>query len=545
MEYSFEQHRRQLIKEAIEHWDDKGELLDIENDPVIKLFFSALAYQSYSISREITSFKGKVVNEFRNKLIPYHLIKPFPAMSVVETRLGKNKNTSVNALTSFVVDEKCLFEFGKTKMPFAPLFKTTVIDAEISDKQIDRNNNTLQLTLSSNEIIEDFSGMSFYFEDSEMTPDVEISLNNHFLPVIKPDDCDNLPFTEWFQHHYLLSEDNQLQYGNYDYWLEFYLKNHINICYLNRYDCSKIKNTSTLPVFTIHFKSYLELQYFWNRSIRINCFPVINVQKHSVLLNNNDPIQKLTAEKGVFLNLLVGENMEKNEADFYIRHFGVERYHQEELLFQINDLFNRFISDYYAFKDIEEIKKGEKLENLYKDIRELWPVIMRNENRNYSGVYAILKLNKNLRYQYNNITVDYLTTNCVLANNIKEGEKATVASEFLDKARTVLLMDTSGGREEEYNEETLNRLARYNLLTKDRLITCSDLKAFCYRELKNKIEDITVQNTGKKIDIQIIIKDEEGTYDPQDKFFHETLLKQKIKARSLFSLPIVVTIKYT
>ena len=541
MEKSFEQHRRQLIREAIEHWDENGELLNIENDPVVKLFFSALAYQSYSISREIASFKDKVVSEFRNKLIPYHLIKPFPALSVIETRLGKNKDASVKPLTSFKVDEKCVFEFGKTKMPFAPLFKTTIVDAKIAEIQADYNNNTLQVTLASNEVIEDFSGMSFYFEDSEMIPDVEISLNNRFLPVIKPDDCDNLPFTDWFQHHYLLSEDNQLQYGNYDYWLEFFVKKHINVCYINTYNYQKIRNTSVTPVFTIHFKSKLELQYFQNRSIRINCLPVVNVQKNSVTLDNNDPVKKLSAEKGVFLNLLVGENTEKNENNFYIRHFGVERYNQEELLFQINDLFNRFISDYYAFKDIEDLKKGEKLENLYRDFRELWPVMMRNENPNYSGVYAILKLNKNLKFQYNNVTIDYLTTNCELANNIKEGEKAGSASEFLDKDKTVLLMDTTGGKEEEYNEETLNRLARYNLLTKDRLITCSDLKAFCYRELNGKIVDVSVKNTGKKIDITIKFQDE-SAFDPQEKFFHEILLKQKIKVRSLFSLPIVVNI---
>ena len=543
MENSFEQHRRQLIKEAIEHWDENGELSNIENDPVVKLLFSALAYQSYSLSREISAFKGKAVTEFRNKLIPYHLIKPFPAMSVVETRLGKNKDASINTLTSFTVDEKCIFEFGKSKMQFAPLFKTAVINAEMAEKQIDRNNNTLQLTLSSNEIIEDFSGMSFYFEDSEMTPDVEISLNGQFLPVIKPDDCDNLPFTEWFQHHYLLSEDNQIQYGNYDYWLEFFVRKHIHICYIDAYNCRKIKNTSNTPVFNIHFKSRLELQYFQNRTVRINCIPVVNVQKHSVMLTNNDPVKKLAADKSVFLNLLVGENTEKNDDDFFIRHFGVERFNPEELLFQINDLFNRFISDYYAFKDIEDLKKGEKIENLYKDFRELWPVMMRNENRNYSGAYAILKLNKNLKYQYNNVTIDYLTTNCELANGIKEGEKATAASEFLDKGNTVLLMDTSGGREEEYNEETLNRLARYNLLTKDRLVTCADLKAFCYRELKSKIADVTIQNTGKRIDIQIYIKDDDAS-GPEEKFLNESLLKQKIKVRSLFSLPIVVNIKY-
>jgi autonomous glycyl radical cofactor GrcA len=542
MDKSLEQHRRQLVREALEYWDEKGELRDIENDPVVKLLFSALAYQSYSISREISGFKNQVVSEFRNKLIPYHLIKPFPAFSVLETKIGKNKDASIKQLVSFNVDEKCVFEFGKNKIAFTPLFITKIVDATITDKQINKENNTLQFTLSSNEIIEDFSGLSLYFEESQMIPDIEISMNGQFLPLIRPDDCDNLPFTEWFQNHYLLREENQLQFGNYDYWLDSLFKNHAYFFYINEYDSYKIKNTKNTPTFQIHFKTNLELQYFQNRPIKINCIPVLNVQKNSVTLSNNEPVKKLSVDKGVFLNLLIDHNTEKNEDDYFIRHFGIERYNQEVLLSQIDDLFNRFISDYYAFKDVEELKKGDKLENLYNVFRELWPVLMRNENKNYSGVYAILKLNKNLRFQYNNVRIDYLTTNCELANDIKEGEKATMVSEFLDKGNTVLLRDSAGGKEEKFNEADLNHLARYNLLTKDKLITVSDLKAFCYRELKNKIRSVTVQNVGKMINVQILLK-EEYAPDPYETMYYETTIKQKIKVRSLFSLPIYVRVK--
>ena len=541
MEKSLEQHRRQLLKEALEHWDEKGELTDIETDPVVKLLFSALAYQSHSISRELSTFKNQVVTEFRNKMIPYHLIKPFPAFSVLETRIGKNKDMII-PLTSFIVDETCVFEFGKNKISFAPLFKTKIIDAVITEKQINKDDNTLQLTLSSNDIIEDFSGLSFYFEESEMVPDIELSINGKFLPVIKPDDCDNLPFTDWFQHHYLLREENQQQFGNYDYWLEYLLKKHAYFIYIDEYDCNIIKNTSNSPVFKIHFKNKLELHYFQNRGIKINCLPILNVQKQSVTLSNDAPIKKLSVDKGVFLNLLIDENTEKNEDNFVIRHFGIERFNREELLFRIDDLFNRFISDYYAFKDIDDLKKGDKIENLYRDFREIWPVLMRNENRNYSGVYAMLKLNKNLRFQHNNVRIEYLTTNCEWANNIMEGEKPGTASEFLDKGNTVLLRDTSGGKEEEYNEETLNHLARYNLLTKDKLITVSDLKALCFRELRNKIRNLSVQNTGKRIDIDIRLK-EDKQLGQDERMFYETLLQKKIKVRSLFSLPVFVTIK--
>lgn len=541
MENSFEQHRRKLLKEAIAHWDERGELRDIEYDPVVKLLFSALAWQSHSISREITTFQKKIISEFRNKLIPYHLIKPTPAFSIIETRLKKNTDSRLEPLTSYIVDEKTEFEFGKDKIKFTPLFKTKIVDAKIADKQINKDDYTIQLKLSAASVIDDFSGLSFYFEESKMTPDIEISLNDHPLPLISPDDYDNLPFTDWFQHHYLLREENQQQFGNYDYWQEFFLKNNVHLFYIDEYDTAKIRNTSASPVFKIHFKSRLELQYFQNRNIRINCLPILNVQKKNIALTDSEPIKKLSAEKDMFLNLLMDENTEAITNEFYIRHFGVERYNQEELLSQINDLFNHFISDYYAFKDIDELKKGEKLENLYKAFREIWPVIMRNQTGNYSGAYAILKLKNNLRHPYSEVVISYLTTNCELANGIKESEKAGSASGFLDKDNSILLKETAGGNDEKLNEEELNHLARYNLLTKDRLITITDLKAFCYRELKNKIRHVTIENTGKRIDMQIKIK-EEHAFDQQEKSYYESLIKQKIKARSLFSLPVNVTI---
>jgi len=540
MRKTFEQYYKQLTKEAVELWDEKGELTDIEKDPVIKLLFSALAYQSHSISQEISSFQERIITEFRNKLIPYHLIKSFPSLSVIQTEIKKADSDENEPLESFFVDEKSTFEFGKNKMSFSPLFKTKIINAKISDKQIDDNDHSIQLTLSSDVIIEDFSGLSFYFENAPATPEIDITLNNMQLPVIRPDDYDNLPLTDWFQHHYLLREENQLQMGNIDYWQELYLKQNIHLFYINEYNTNKIKNTSNSPVFTIHFKNKSDFGYIRNCNIKINCLPIINVQKNTITLNDNEPIKKLSTDKSMFLNLLIDENTDIIDENYYIRHFGTEKFNSNELLFQLNDLFNRFISDYYTFKSVDELKKGEKLDNLYRIFKELMPAVMKNEN-NYSGIYAILKLNKNIKYQDVDFNINYLTTNCKLANGIKEGEKPGLITPFLNKESTFLLKETSGGRNEEINEEALNHLARYNLLTKDKLVTSSDLKAFCYMELKNKIRNVTIKNTGDIIEIQIRIK-EDFAFDQQERNFYESLLHQKIKVRSLFSLPVSVTI---
>ena len=541
MDKTLEFHRKEIIRQALELWEEKGELREIEKDPIVKLLLSALASQSHSVLKEMETIMDDVINEFRNKLIPYYLIKPFPAYSIIQTKIKENLKDKLVPLTSFWVNEKSTFEFGKKKYPFAPLFNTKIIQATITNKEVNKDTSSIDLTLSCNEVIEDFSGISFYLEGIGVNEDVEISMDKKILPVIKPYEYENLPFTDLFQSHFLLSEDNQLQIGCFDYWQELYLKHQIQFYYIGEYNSDRIINRNLSPVFSIRFKNLLKPEYLYDCSVQINCFPVLNVQQNAEYLTDDEPVKKLSADDTTFLNLLVDIHTDSHIDDFIIRHYGVERYSHKELLYQLNDLFNRFISDYYAFKDIEELKKGEKLETIYKTFREILPVIKKDTEDVHPSVYAILKLGDKLTRPSDNVKVNFLTTNCELANGISKGEKPTTISEFLDKEKTVLLQDTAGGRNELRNEASINHLARYNLLTKDKLVTASDLKALCYRELKEKIRSVSVKNTGEQINVLITLKDDFFP-EQKEKAFYEALIQQKINARSLLCLPVQVTL---
>ena len=541
MDKTLDFHRKEIIRQALEMWDERGDIRDIEKDPVIKLLFQALAYQSHSVLQEMETFKEQTINEFRNKLIPYYLIKPFPAYSIIQTKIKENTKEKVAPLTSFWVDEKSSFDFGKKKYSFAPLFNTKIVLATISDQKVNKKEHTIALTLSCKDVIEDFSGLSFFLEGMGINEDVEITMDNKVLPVIKPYEYENLPFTELFQSPFLLSEDNQLQLGRYDFWQELYLKHQIQFFYIGDYNASKIINRNLSPVFTIRFKNLLKPEYLNDCSIKINCFPAVNVQQNTVYLTDDEPVKKLSTDNSTFLNLLVDKNLETSTNDYIIRHYGVERYSHKELLFQLNDLFNRYISDYYAFKDVEELKKGDKLESIYKTFREILPIIKKDREDVHPSVYAILKLNDRLMHQEDSVKINFLTTNCELANGISKGEKPASTSEFLDKDKTVFLQETSGGRNEERNEATLNHLARYNMLTKDKIVTAADVKALCYKELKDKIRSVNVKNTGEQIDVKIILKDDFFP-DPKEKAFYEAVIQQKLTARSLLCLPVRVSL---
>ena len=81
----------------------------------------------------------------------------------------------------------------------------------------------------------------------------------------------------------------------------------------------------------------------------------------------------------------------------------------------------------------------------------------------------------------------------------------------------------------------------YNLLTKDRLVTSSDLKAFCYRELQNKIRNVSVKKVSEQINITIQLK-EDTKLAPEEITYYEMLMQQKIKVRSLHCIPVDVKI---
>jgi len=539
MDKTLDNHRKELIRQAIDLWDEKGDLSNIEKDPIIKLLFSALASQSHSVSQEIAAFQEMTINEFRNKMIPYYLIKPFPAYAIAQTKIKENTKDKVEPLSSYQVDEKCTFEFGKTKIPFTPLFNATIINATITNQQVNQETNSIELTLATKVIIDSFAGFPFYFEGISENPDIDISLNGQPLPIIQPDDYERLPFTDWFKSHHILAEENQLQYGCYDFWQELYLKNQVQLYFIDEYNTNKITNHNLTPVFTIHFNKEENLK---NCAVRINCLPVVNVQKSTFYLTPDEPIKKLSTENSAFLNMLFDKNIGFNTDQYVVRHYGVERYDQKELLFQLNDLFNRFISDYYAFQGVEELKKGDKLETIYRTFKELLPVLKKNNDDIHPSAYAILKLSDTLTAPVDSVKIDYLTTHCEAANKIKKGEKPTAISEYLDKENTFLLTETAGGRNEERNEEKLNHLARYNLLTKDKLVTASDLKAFCFRELHQQVSHVSVQNTGEQIRVTICMKEEFMMPDEQEKAYYERLIQHKIKVRSLLCIPVQVII---
>jgi hypothetical protein len=531
---TFEEYSNDLISSIVKHWkkDNDNIFENIEKDPVINLFLSAFAYQSFHINNAIERYEENMIKEFRDKLIPHHLIKATPAFSIMQTKI---KNLSDEDAWEKIIDESYKFEFSKnkTRFSFSPLFKTKIINAEIGEEY--RVGNVVGLELKSKEIIKDLSGMSFYIE-SETLSDVDILCEGTPVPLIKPSKYNELPFTGWFNNNHLLLSNNYHLFGSYDYWQEIFLTNQAQLFYVDEYDARKINFGSNKNIrLEIVFKETVDLD---RCKVKINCIPVVNVEKKEITLNNSKPIQELTAENEEFLNLLMDEDVKDIEdytKSFLIRRYGVERYNSNQLLLRLKDIFDQYISDCYAFQSISGLKNSDKLEKLQKIVEEIHGIVTKNNNAGKSGFYALLKLNEDLSVRKENIHIEFLCTSGESANGIKKDEKATKSIPGLDKDHTILLQETKGGKGEIKSENQKEEIAKYYSLTGDKLVTITDIKSFCYKELEGQIRKIHIKKEQNNLVVEIELNEK------IDKMIvSEAVLQKKIELRSIITIPVTV-----
>ncbi len=175
---TLEEYHEEVKRKAIDQWakGDYTAFKNMENDPVINLLLSALSYQAYHIRKEIDLYEENILRDFRDRIIPFHLIKPVPAFSIVETGMMKDFEDTV-------VDENCPFEFRKYL--FYPLLETRIMNARLEN--IYQEGKSVWVELQSANPIENLSGLSFYLDDISDPVEIEaIRHGDYEFPLIKP-----------------------------------------------------------------------------------------------------------------------------------------------------------------------------------------------------------------------------------------------------------------------------------------------------------------------------------------------------------------------
>jgi hypothetical protein len=448
------------------------------------------------------------------------------------------------------INENCTFVFKSAQ--FVPLIETKIINATVIS--IDRQEKNVRVGLQTATPIESLAGMSIFIE-TEKDIDIEsIKFGTAELPIIKPSQDNDLPFTKWFNNPHCLTQNHHL-FGTYEYWQEIRLTNTANLFYIGNYDPKTVPLTrKSIISLDITLSSEIDVR----NNIKINCIPVVNVEKTEATLSSQSPVQKLYTENHAFLNLLYDGNeaqFDKYPDSFLVRQSGAERYNFNRMLEQMQDILHKYVSDYYAFLPTSkqntdepnfDDKSEEKMKRMQEAIHNITDSAKKVEHTDTKGgYYAVLK--KNDRNNNRSTHLSYLTTLGAAANGIKNNVKASSIPHFLDPGKTALLLDTKGGKNSVTDPAQKVTIAKYYFQTKDRIVTVADIQAFIKtfyfdegKCLGDEIENITIQRANGSISIATKLKNDSALRSSDKLPSLKKMLQSKIRLKSTGIVPFEV-----
>ena len=491
----FNTHQRaeEIIKEAVAIWQrgfNSEQLEGIEQDPVFSLFMTALAYQANEIDNEIEQLQEEILDELTRLLIPYEKTHPLPATALVEARLD-------DRIPELTLDQRCGFILPDTDYTFIPILKTRAINAEIqSVVRIDNRRWKVGLKLKG--AVKQLSGMTFLVGNPHFH-DLKLYANGVMLPLIKPWDYTDLPLNECFSLNNMIY-NKSLTYQASNTWFDLFAQQNARLFYIDSYKGSDIPFDKQELIF--EFIGIDDQFTFDKEQLSLNATILANVTQHSVTLSSNSPITRLSGENNrqQFLHLIApNDNQLYHETPIEIRRVATDRFNAERLTRLASTLVSRFSSDYYAFQKIETLREGKFMEQFYTLLKKISDGLSKSSSELTSSVYLLLRNDREFHPKEVSLQVNYLTTDgsSVNSNLNAKSNFSPLANTYIQSVRQ--LANPMPGYDEIQGENAQNNLARYYMITNDRIVTPADVKILCYNELERRFGITSEMITNIKV----------------------------------------------
>lgn len=552
--FNTRQRAEEIIKEAVAIWQrgfNSEQLEGIEQDPVFSLFMTALAYQANEIDNEIEQLQEEILDELTRLLIPYEKTHPLPATALVEARLD-------DRIPELTLDQRCGFILPDTDYTFIPILKTRAINAEIqSVVRIDNRRWKVGLKLKG--AVKQLSGMTFLVGNPHFH-DLKLYANGAMLPLVKPWDYSDLPLNEYFSIDNMVY-NKSLTYQASNTWFDLFAQQNARLFYIDSHKGSD-RPFDRLEL-TFEFIGIDEQFTFDKEQLSLNATILANVAQRSVTLSAAAPIARLSSEgnKQQFLHLIApDDNQLYPEVPVEIRRVATDRFNAERLARLASTLVSRFASDYYAFQKIEALREGRVMEQFYNLLKKISEGLSRSSSEWASSLYLLLRNDRGFHPKEMSLRVNYLTTDgsAVNAGLNAKSTFAPLANNYIQSVR--LLASPMPGYDEIRNKNAQENLARYYMITNDRIVTPADIKILCYNELERRFGITSEMIVGIKVrqvqkaerhhygfETQVYISLTDNAYikrDFVDKIpTTELILQKMIEVRSTNVFPVIVNIE--
>lgn len=549
---------KELQKEAIAIWrmgSNEEYFEGVENDPVVSLLITALAYQEYTADNELSRLKNEVLEDFSRMLIPYELCGAKPASVLIQTRTEEGVNkVSLHSSTPF--------SLGENKFHFMPLLDTTVYNAKV-ESVVRLDARRWKVSINFKEEISSLEGFSFIVNNHKFK-DLNISLGGKQISLVKPWHYANLPLSNCFSVDSMLYNET-LAYDASTTWFDLFSQQNKRMFVVEKYTSDDI---FTCPVDKIdlvfEFMGITDDFVFDKSQLIINTVLLVNTSLKTATLSVSNPIVRIADEEEQTDKLLhlmrpSSEQMYKN-ISFTLRRSAIERFNVDSLLKLLHCLIDKYSTDYYAFMQIDRLKNGLEVNRLYQWLVNLAKYLEESPIAMSSGVYLLLKKSKETLLEDESLTLQYLTTQGAAVNQYLSTRSVFNVPVGLSVQGTTMVAEPVLGQDEAVGSDVQNSMSKYYMVTNNRLVTPADIKIFCYNELLRRynidssiIRNIVVKNAihserghcGFETKVEILMIDDMFVKRSLSGKINEVelILQKMIEVRSSFAYPVQVNIR--
>ncbi len=550
-----------VLKRAARSWGFSDVEMETSFDPVVAMMLNALSYELEKVANELEDSKTRVVERVLEIMFPEVTSGAKPARSILHA-LPIENNIKVSLQNQMVTNRRIHNIYN----PLAPIIKeialAPTLEVKLSAcevKYIAYERNLYQIsnlfykdairdynhTLPSGEIvlgIELSNANVLELEDLMLYIDIK---NTHqkemFHYYLKQMKCfhdekeikveegynvplNNLDVESIINRNYanlseVMQEVNEYYFDNF-YTLRGILKYKSINEYGDEYkhfDNAVNKDGNSIIWIKMIFPESLVPQIIDNVSFTANCFPAINKKKH-VFIKTLDSFLSyvaLDSKNDIFLDIdSVVDGLHKHyeikefkdgvleEGNAVLRTGGVSRFDSRsasELLQNVLDLLKDESSSFAGlgkdFMNSSLVEINQLLASVEQQAKE-------SSFTKNNDPYLMIKPTAE-DSTAKSFTISYWSTCADEGNDIKAGTVLDSKDDLFFIGKTVTLMtNTVGGLNKQNNKDRI--LAYRNaLLTRGRIVTFADIKAFGFNHFKNSIKDIRIEKgTRKEISVK-------------------------------------------
>ena len=559
--FETKQRAEELLREAFNIWrqsDDNERLEGLENDPVLKLMITALAYQTNESTSELEALKTEVLEEFAQLLTPYEIGHAVPATAVVETALQ-------DSVAELEITDQSVFMLNGTNFTFMPLLRTRLLNVK-ENSIIRMDGRRFKVSLRFNSPIKDLSGFAFAVDSLDFQ-DLSVSIKDQQLPLIRPWDYSELPLQDCFGLDTILYNRSQT-YEASATCLDLFARQNIRLFVIGNHNPTRFLLSETDSVDLIfEFSGISDKFVFDKQHFSVNPIVLVNAQLHQVTLSAQTPIVRVAGynKDEDHVNLQFLHAVRPSEEQLYgnslveIRKVAADRFNQGRLVRLLNSLIARYHSDFYAFQGLQGFTGDKTMQALQETLTRLMEITKKDQLRQVPGVYLLLRNRRLLESGKGSLDVSYLTTAGSGVNTSLNADSTFTVPGGLSAAQTRQIANPVMGRDETTEEAALASLSRYYIATSDRIVTPADIKLFCYNELlvrygivRDMVKSLTVnrrqqmdrRGCGYEIVVEIVLADNPFVRRSfAEKVSRVEILMQKmIEVRSTNIYPVIVTL---